>query len=227
MKKTENRNIITRVAMIVAAMLIILTIVTSMPAMAATTKFPVGSQCYANVSDSLNLHKAPQDHEYIGQIKKGWTVTILEGPTRDDYYYVRIDKTGQTGWAYGGDGLLKPVVNEPSAQTTKKPTTNETRGTQSYEECTDLGAGMLMTVVSEKKLNVRKGPAKDKYRIEYLYNGDVVEVLDGTVKNNYVKVRTPSGKEGYVDLTYLVYGTLEDQEQDWYLPCTCGCECCK
>lgn len=223
MKKTENRCIITRIIVIVAVMLIIMVHV-SMPAMAVTTKFPVGSQCYANVSDYLNLHKAPRDHEYIGQIPKGWTVTILEGPTRDDYYYVRIDKTGQTGWAYGGDGLLKPVETaETKPQATKKPTI-ETSNTQTYE-CTDLGAGMLMTVVSEKQLNVRKGPAKDKYRIEYLYNGDVVEVLDGTVTNNYVKVRTPSGKVGYVDLSYLVYGTTIEEEQ--YKYCTCGCECCK
>lgn len=220
MKKTENRNTITRIIVIVAILLILIQVTTN-TAIAVTTNFPVGSQCYANVSDYLNLHKQPQDHEYIGQIKSGWTVTILEGPTRDDYYYVRIDKTGQTGWAYGGEGFLKPVEKKKTNTSTTKTTKQK-----ASEECTDLGTGMLMAVISEKQLNVRKGPAKDKFRIEYLQYGDVVEILDGTVINNYVKVRTQSGKVGYVDITYLEYG-VKIQSEEMCMFCECGFGCCK
>lgn len=216
MKKTEQHNNFPKVMVIIALMLIILT-VTNVHAQASG--IPVGSIAYVNVSDFLNLRREPQG-EIIGQIARGEKVTILSGPDRNNYYQICVNKTGEVCYAYGEYLVGTQIQSSPIEATGNSNNVSNKKPTMQ-------GTGVYMTVNSDYKLNMRVGPNRSERRVRYLANGEIVEVLDETIKNNYIKVRAESdGKIGYVDLNYLVSSdsdTLNNEQNN----CVCQCECCK
>lgn len=220
--KTERYSIIPRVTAIVALVLVLLT-VTHVTSLAAGLSS--GSTAYVNVDDYLNMRAEPQG-EIIGKIARGEKVTILSGPDRNNYYQIRINKTGEVCYAYGD--YLTGVTIEPNATSTPRPAT--TSSTTPHKEPTvDLSSGTYATVISDKKLNLREGPRKKANRVRYLTYGELVEILDdGYIQNNYIRVKAVSdGKIGYVDVNYIDF--LKDDVTDVAVPgseCNCSCDYC-
>lgn len=208
MKSKRNCRSITFGSLIGIVVLIIL--VLSQTAMVASAAvMPKGSIAVVTADTKLNLRKEPQG-EIIGKIARGKTVTILSEIDRNGYYRIRVDETGLECYAYGeyleflysGTANQQPTVPsvpEQAPSHTEEPT---------YEPEETIPEGTILTVVVDTKLNMRKKPSRKGDRIQYLYNGEMLEVVSPQVKNNYVLVRDfNDGKVGYVSLDYVViYG---------------------
>lgn len=215
MKKTERRNSFPRVMVVLVLSLILLTVT---PVTTLASGIPVGSTAYVNVDDYLNMRAEPQG-EIIGQIARGEKVTILSGPDRNHYYKVQVNKTGEVCYLYG-EYLVGSSSNEntTSYSPSTSTTSNSSQISQNYTH-----TGIYATVNSDKKLNLREGPSRNKNRVRYLEDGELVEILEQTTQNNYIKVvAVNDGKVGYVDISYLDLPSAETDE----VTCNCQCECC-
>ena len=180
MKSKRNCRSITLGSLIGIVVLII--VVLSQTAMVASAAvMPKGSVAVVTADTKLNLRKEPQG-EIIGKIARGKTVTILSEIDRNGYYRVRVDETGLECYAYGE--YLEFLYSGTAEQQPTLPS------------------------IPDTKLNMRKKPSRKGDRIQYLYNGELLEVVSPQVKNNYVLVRDfNDGKVGYVSLDYVViYG---------------------
>lgn len=212
MKKTERRNIYSWVIMILAIAMIIMATST---VTAAANGIPVGSKATVSHCDYLNKRSSPQG-EIIGKIACGKELIILSGPDRDNYYKVREVETGEECYVYG------EYLTGSSYTSTQQPTNQPKK-----EKAEVKGTGIYVTVNSDKKLNLRKGAGRDKDRVRYMDNGEILELLNQDVKNNYVKVMaTRDGKIGYVDISFVDFSQMQ-QNQINDNECNCNCECCK
>ncbi len=210
MKKTEQHSIYSWVILILAIVMIILA---TTKATAATNGIPVGSEATVTNCDYLNKRSSPQG-EIIGQIACGKKLIILSGPDRNGYYKVRELENEEECYVYGE--YLKGSSYTSASNQNNQP---------QKEKNEVKGIGIYVTVDSDKKLNLRKGAGKDKDRVRYLDNGEILELINFSVKNNYVKVRaTKDGKIGYVDISFIKFNQMQ---QCSICDNKCNCECCK
>ena len=64
----------------------------------------------------------------------------------------------------------------------------------------------ILVVISDAKLNMRKGSSKKSARVKYLYYGAELLVVSPEIKNGYILVKdVVDGKVGYVDTDYVVF----------------------
>lgn len=208
----------------ICIILIIATLATTVVA-AASESLPL--YCTARVVNAtkLNLRLEPQG-EIIGKLATNKTVTILSEIDRNGYYKIRVDETGLECYAYGEylafvsygtqstPVVVPPFTYEPDDE---EPTYEYDSSEKAYFE------GATLVVTSDKKLNLRKKPSRKGYRLKYLYNGELLEVVSDKVQNGYIRVKDLSdGTIGYVSLDYVaLHGYEETLPED----CTCNCLC--
>ena len=203
--KTATRFTATLVTLV---LVLLFTVTTSS---AATSILEPGDLAIINADTFLNLRDKPQG-EIIGKIPHGDIITIKSKVDRNNYYKVYISRTGETGYAYGeyleflydGSAVQQPIVPSIPEQAPSQPE----YPTYDDESEESIPEGTILVVKVDTKLNMRKKPSRKGDRIQYLYNGEMLEVVSPRVKNNYVLVRDfNDGKVGYVSLDYVVvYG---------------------
>ena len=167
--------------------------------------FAVGTTVFVNVETKLNLRDAPQGN-IIGGVRRGESVTIMSEVDRNGYYRIMVDKTGEVCYAYGEYLTLKNIENVKVPQ--KDPSDfmwiDYDKTLSEYDD-PDLENARLL-VVSDAKLNMRKGAGKKFARVKYLYYGAELVVVSSEIKNGYVKVKdVVDGKVGYVDTRYVTF----------------------
>lgn len=191
-----------------------------------------GSTAYVNVEDYLHLRKEPQG-EIIGKAPRGEKVTILSGPDRNHYYYICVQSTGLKCYAYG-QYLTSTYIEKPSgkkvkmtnqAETAHSVATSKPKAKELHYDMDRLDRlsyeGKVMYVISQTRLNLRKGPSLDSSRIRFLERGEIVIVTEEKAKNGFVKVIAVSdGKEGYAYKSYLST-TPPDEVNYIYDECPC------
>lgn len=161
----------------------------------AASKLAKGSTAYVNVETNLNLRKEPQG-EIIGKAPRGEKVTILSGPDRNHYYFIRIQSTGFECYAYGeyltSEYIAKKAGKKVKMLTPQETAHNETTTIKKSELHYDMDLvdkysyyGKMMYVISETRLNLRKGPSLDSYRIRFLERGEIVVITDEDVTYTY------------------------------------------
>ena len=213
---------------LIGIVVLIIFVLTQTAMVASAAVMPKGSVAVVTADTKLNLRKEPQG-EIIGKIARGKTVTILSEIDRNGYYRIRVDETGLECYAYGqyleflhsGSANQQPVpsIPEQAPSHTEEPT-YENESEESIPE------GTILVVKVDTKLNMRKKPNRKGDRIQYLYNGEKLEVVSSQVKNNYVLVRDfNDGKLGYVSLDYVVFEGDEAQNKNVCSPETC-CQNC-
>ena len=203
---------------------------------ASAAVMPVGSIAVVTADTKLNLREEPQG-KIIGKLARGKEVTILSEIDRDGYYRIRVNENGLECYAYGeyleflydGNASQETIYSIP-----EQDTIYTEESTYSYEEddCITIPEGTVLVVNSNGKLNMRKKPSKKENRIQYLYDGELLEVVSSNVKNNYVLVRDYNdGKVGYVSLDYVkIWGehNLDKKECSPENCCqNCICQFCR
>lgn len=201
---------------------------TAMVASAAV--MPAGSIAVVTADTKLNLREEPQG-KIIGKIARGKEVTILSEIDRDGYYRIRVNETGLECYAYGeyleflyaGSATQQPVYSVPEQEPVR---TEEPTYTYEEEEGITIPEGTILVVNSDAKLNMRKKPSRKGARIQYLYDGELLQVVSSKVKNNYVLVRDfNDGKVGYVSLDYVVFEGDESLNEKVCSPENCCPNC--
>ncbi len=221
----KAERIFGRMFTLVICIILIITI-TATTVAAANESLPLYSTARVVNASKLNLRREPQG-EIIGKLASGKTVTILSEIDRNGYYHVRVDETGLECYVYGeylafeslGNQTTPVVPNftyEPDEEVSYDEIFSSSEETFYYE-------GATLVVTSDKKLNLRKKPSRKGYRLKYLYNGELVEIVDPTVKNGYIRVKDISdGTIGYVSIDYVAY---DGYVEDVILPSACNCNC--
>lgn len=221
MKSKRNCRRITLGTMI-GVLALVICILTRTAMIASAAVMPAGSIAVVTADTKLNLREEPQG-KIIGKIARGKEVTILSEIDRDGYYRIRVNETGLECYAYGeyleflraGSATQQPSVNVPEQEPTRDEESEE-----------NVPEDVILVVISEGKLNMRKGPSRKKDRIQYLYYGDRLQVVSSEVKNNYVLVRDlRAGKVGYVSLDYVVLEEDFNQNQCDSNTCCSNCSC--
>lgn len=232
--KRNGRNFTFGGVICIIALVIYIFSQTVMVASAAV--MPAGSIAVVTADTKLNLREEPQG-KIIGKLARGKEVTILSEIDRDGYYRIRVNETGLECYAYGeyleflydGNASQEPIYSIPEQEPiyTEEPI-------YSYEEDDGITIpeGTILVVNSNGKLNMRKKPSKKGDRIQYLYDGELLEVVSSNVKNNYVLVRDYNdGKVGYVSLDYVeIWGeqNLNNKECSPENCCqNCICQFCR
>ena len=210
MKSKRNCRSIT-LGTLIGIVVLVIFVLTQTAMVASAAVMPKGSVAVVTADTKLNLRKEPQG-EIIGKIARGKTVTILSEIDRNGYYQIRVDETGLECYAYGeyleilydGSAVQQPTMPSIPEQAPSQPE----YPTYDDESEESIPEGTILVVKVDTKLNMRKKPSRKGDRIQYLYNGEMLEVVSPRVKNNYVLVRDfNDGKVGYVSLDYVVvYG---------------------
>ena len=211
---------------LVICIILIITVMANTVVASASESLPL--YCTARVVNAtkLNLRREPQG-EVIGQLATDKTVTILSEIDRNGYYHVRVDETGLECYAFGEylafvsygttntPVIVPPFTYEPDEDYTEPEY-------DSSENAYYKGATLVVT--SDKKLNLRKRPSRKGYRLKYLYNGELLEVVSTKVENGYIRVKDLSdGTIGYVSTDYVAL--LGNEDFIFNESCTCNCNC--
>lgn len=187
--------------------------------------FAVGTTAFVNVDTKLNLRDAPQGN-IIGGIRRGKSVTILSKIDRNGYYRIRVDETGEVCYAYGEYLTLENIENirVPQKNESNSMWIDYDKPLSEYED-PDLENATLI-VISDAKLNMRKGASRKSGRVKYLYYGDILQVVSPEVKNGYVWVKSiADGKVGYVDTEYVTFENPDIvEEPDCCETYNCWCQ---
>ena len=198
MKKTELRS--TTRGLIVGVL--ILAIMLSTPIIALAAGFTPGTIVYCNAETYLNLRSSPQG-EIVGQIKRGAELTIMSNVDRDGYYQVRVNATGENGFAYGT--YLSAEKVEPIRQATREEKDISSR----YLE------GEILYVNSADRLRLRtKASTDDSSKvIRWLETDEAVVVLNTKVTNGFLYVQTVNDQlKGYAYAGNLSNTKVSDEQ---------------
>lgn len=223
--RTE-RNFRNIFSLVICTMLLIACL--SVTVVAHAEGFAVGSTAFVCADTRLNLREKPQG-TIIGDIRRGEAVTILSEIDRNGYYHIRVVKTGQECYAYGEYLTLQNIENIKVESQTQIQEESEiiwidySLPVSEFEDA-DLENATLV-VISEAKLNMRKGASRKANRVKYLYYGDLLKVVSPEVKNGYILVRDiVDGKVGYVATEYVAFNHSDVYEEPDYCDSTC-CWC--
>lgn len=226
MKSKRNCRSITFGTLIGIVVLVIF-VLTQTAMVASAAVMPKGSVAVVTADTKLNLREKPQG-EIIGKIARGKTVTILSEIDRNGYYRIRVDETGLECYAYGEylEFLYSGSATQQPAPSVPEQAPSYTGPTHEYESEESIPEGTILVVDVDTKLNMRKKPSRKGDRIQYLYDGEMLEVVSSQVKNNYVLVRDfNDGKLGYVSLDYVVIAGDENTDKKVCAPGNC-CQNC-
>lgn len=198
MKSRRNYRTIT-FGTVVCIFALVICILTETAMVASAAVMPQGSIAVVTADTKLNLRQEPQG-KIIGKIARGKEVTILSEIDRNGYYRIRVNETGLECYAYGEFlEFLRPG-------TVEQPSVNIPEQDNHDYEIPDVTVfdGEILVVVSNGKLNMRKGPTRKADRIQYLYDGDRLQIVSYEVKNDFILVRDlRAGKIGYVHTDYV------------------------
>ena len=195
-------------ATLVTLILVLLFTVTTTSA--ATSILEPGDFAIVTADTFLNLRDKPQG-EIIGKIPRGEIVTIKSKVDRNNYYKVYINRTGETGYAYGE--YLSPYR------------TNNGNGDYTVPTIDGLTKGSTLVVTVETWLNMREKPDINSQIISYLYNGTRLQVMSEKINNDFVLVYNTSTKlTGYVHIDYV---KVVDENSTTDYECCPNCKYCK
>lgn len=181
------RSTIVRIAALAAVLAAVIAPFSAQPA-AASHKSYVDT-------DVLNLRDdAGTWANIITQMYQDETVTVLDGPTDDGWYY--IDYAGQEGWAFGG---YLSVYGKPG-----------------WDQPLDAGVGGAAATawVDTDRLNVRVDASTSAWVMDVLGTGAEVSVV-GTPVNGFVPIDY-YGQRAYVWSDFLSFdGPTEPAAERW------------
>lgn len=202
--KTATRFTATLVTLV---LVLLFTVTTSS---AATSILEPGDLAIITADTFLNLRDKPQG-EIIGKIPHGDIITIKSKVDRNGYYKVYINRTGETGYAYGEYLSLYKTSNGNDDYTV--PTID------------GLTKGATLVVTVDTWLNLREKPNINSRIISYLYNGVHLQVMSEEIKNDYILVYNTSTKiAGYVHIDYV---KVVDENTSTDYECCPDCKYCK
>ena len=202
--KTATRFTATLVTLV---LVLLFTVTTSS---AATSILEPGDLAIINADTFLNLRDKPQG-EIIGKIPHGDIITIKSKVDRNGYYKVYINRTGETGYAYGEYLSLYKTSNGNDDYTV--PTID------------GLTKGATLVVTVDTWLNLREKPNINSRIISYLYNGVHLQVMSEEIKNDYILVYNTSTRiAGYVHIDYV---KVVDENTSTVYECCPDCKYCK
>ena len=202
--KTATRFTATLVTLV---LVLLFTVTTSS---AATSILEPGDLAIITADTFLNLRDKPQG-EIIGKIPRGDIITIKSKVDRNGYYKVYINRTGETGYAYGEYLSLYKTSNGNDDYTV--PTID------------GLTKGATLVVTVDTWLNLREKPNINSRIISYLYNGVHLQVMSEEIKNDYILVYNTSTKiAGYVHIDYV---KVVDENTSTDYECCPDCKYCK
>lgn len=202
--KTATRFTATLVTLV---LVLLFTVTTSS---AATSILEPGDLAIINADTFLNLRDKPQG-EIIGKIPHGDIITIKSKVDRNGYYKVYINRTGETGYAYGEYLSLYKTSNGNDDYTV--PTID------------GLTKGATLVVTVDTWLNLRENPNINSRIISYLYNGVHLQVMSEEIKNDYILVYNTSTRiAGYVHIDYV---KVVDENTSTDYECCPDCKYCK
>ena len=202
--KTATRFTATLVTLV---LVLLFTVTTSS---AATSILEPEDLAIINADTFLNLRDKPQG-EIIGKIPHGDIITIKSKVDRNGYYKVYINRTGETGYAYGEYLSLYKTSNGNDDYTV--PTID------------GLTKGATLVVTVDTWLNLREKPNINSRIISYLYNGVHLQVMSEEIKNDYILVYNTSTRiAGYVHIDYV---KVVDENTSTDYECCPDCKYCK
>ena len=202
--KTATRFTATLVTLV---LVLLFTVTTSS---AATSILEPGDLAIITADTFLNLRDKPQG-EIIGKIPHGDIITIKSKVDRNGYYKVYINRTGETGYAYGEYLSLYQTSNGNDDYTV--PTID------------GLTKGATLVVTVDTWLNLREKPNINSRIISYLYNGVHLQVMSEEIKNDYILVYNTSTRiAGYVHIDYV---KVVDENSTTDYECCPNCKYCK
>ena len=202
--KTATRFTATLVTLV---LVLLFTVTTSS---AATSILEPGDLAIITADTFLNLRDKPQG-EIIGKIPHGDIITIKSKVDRNGYYKVYINRTGETGYAYGEYLSLYKTSNGNDDYTV--PTID------------GLTKGATLVVTVDTWLNLREKPNINSRIISYLYNGVHLQVMSEEIKNDYILVYNTSTRiAGYVHIDYV---KIVDENTSTDYECCPDCKYCK
>ena len=202
--KTATRFTATLVTLV---LVLLFTVTTSS---AATSILEPGDLAIITADTFLNLRDKPQG-EIIGKIPHGDIITIKSKVDRNGYYKVYINRTGETGYAYGEYLSLYKTSNGNDDYTV--PTID------------GLTKGATLVVTVDTWLNLREKPNINSRIISYLYNGVHLQVMSEEIKNDYILVYNTSTRiAGYVHIDYV---KVVDENTSTDYECCPDCKYCK
>lgn len=202
--KTATRFTATLVTLV---LVLLFTVTTSS---AATSILEPGDLAIVTADTFLNLRDKPQG-EIIGKIPHGEIITIKSKVDRNSYYKVYINRTGETGYAYGEYLSLYKTSNGNDDYTV--PTID------------GLTKGATLVVTVDTWLNLREKPDINSTIISYLYSGARLQVMSEEIKNGYILVYNTSTKiAGYVHIDYV---KVVDANTSTDYECCPNCKYCK
>lgn len=195
-------------ATLVTLVLVLLFTVTTTSA--ATSILEPGDLAIVTADTFLNLRDKPQG-EIIGKIPRGDIITIKSKVDRNSYYKVYINRTGETGYAYGE--YLSPYQ------------TSNGNGDYTVPTIDGLTKEATLVVTVDTWLNLREKPDINSTIISYLYNGTHLQVMSEEIKNGYILVYNTSTKiAGYVHIDYV---KIVDENTSTDYECCSNCKYCK
>ena len=202
--KTATRFTATLVTLV---LVLLFTVTTSS---AAISILEPGDLAIITADTFLNLRDKPQG-EIIGKIPHGDIITIKSKVDRNGYYKVYINRTGETGYAYGEYLSLYKTSNGNDDYTV--PTID------------GLTKGATLVVTVDTWLNLREKPNINSRIISYLYNGVHLQVMSEEIKNDYILVYNTSTRiAGYVHIDYV---KIVDENTSTDYECCPDCKYCK
>jgi len=137
---------------------------------------------------SLNLRSGPgTGYSIKGEVKNGATVKVLN--TEDEWVKVTVSSSGKTGWI-----MAKYIGGSSSSSSSgsgKSSSGKSSSGTSVYR-------------VKGASLNMRKGAGTSYGLVTTLHAGTPLKLI--STSGNWAKVKTFSGKTGWVSRTYITSG---------------------
>lgn len=199
---------------VILALLLALSVFSAVPALAASIKTTVKT---TNPGDTLNVRKGPHkgNTPVVGYVKNGHAITLIDWEDEDDpesWSKIRVSSTGAVGYLknkyikYFGLSNRSGEIDPDEDDDYDYSDADDNDGKTGSGSSGSSGGSSLGIVVTNNggSVNVRKSASTSSAKVTTAYTGEYLTILGSS--GSFYKVRTSSGKVGYIYKTYVDEG---------------------
>lgn len=180
------------------------------PTAYAATSISKNATAYVTVDTSLNLRDAPVNGNVIGELYNGDSVTILSDYSFSGYYYVRVDRTGKTGYVYG-EYLTPKSQSSNNWNDFDEDCGYDGDNTPVSKLKSPKLENATLVVISSNGTGLYQKSSNSSALVTYLWSSSKLKVLIPTINKGYIYVQDTSGNYGYVSADHVaLYGQDDD-----------------
>ena len=179
------------------------------PTAYATTSISKNATAYVTVDTSLNLRDAPINGNVISELYNGDSVTILSDYSFSGYYYVRVDRTGKTGYVYG-QYLTPKSQSSNNWNDFDEDCGYDGDNTPVSKLKSPKLENATLVVISNNGTGLYQKPSNSSALVTYLWSSSKLKVLIPTINKGYIYVQDTSGNYGYVSADHVALYSQDD-----------------